>query len=81
VGTNKIRNAETLYLTNRDDWREWLEKNHDTKKEVWLIFYKTHTSKPTIPYEDDRLKSADGKRHDVSTTINALKLLKLYWEW
>jgi uncharacterized protein YdeI (YjbR/CyaY-like superfamily) len=47
-----MRDAETLYLANRDDWREWLEKNHDTEKEVWLIFYKTHTSKPTIPYED-----------------------------
>jgi len=41
-----------LYVTNRDDWRAWLRKNHDTKKEVWLIYYKEHTGKPRIPYDD-----------------------------
>lgn len=40
-----------LYLTNRDDWREWLEKNHQTIKEVWLIYYKRHAARSTIPYD------------------------------
>lgn len=44
--------TEKLYVTNRDDWRAWLRKNHDTKKEVWLIYYKKHTGKPRIPYDD-----------------------------
>lgn len=44
--------SETLYVTNRKDWREWLSKNHDKKKEIWLIYYKKHTGKPTIPYDD-----------------------------
>ena len=44
--------TETLYFTNRDDWRKWLEKNYDKKKEVWLIYYKKHTKKPCIPYDD-----------------------------
>jgi len=44
--------TEELYVTNRDDWRAWLRKNHANKKEVWLIYYKEHTSKPRIPYED-----------------------------
>ena len=43
---------KTLYVTNRDEWRRWLEKNHRTEKEVWLIYYKKHTGKPRIPYED-----------------------------
>jgi uncharacterized protein YdeI (YjbR/CyaY-like superfamily) len=43
---------ETLYFTNREDWRVWLEKNYDKKKEVWLIYYKKHTGIPTIPYDD-----------------------------
>lgn len=42
---------KTLYVTNRDDWRAWLNKNHKTEKEVWLIYYKNHTGKPTIPYD------------------------------
>ncbi len=41
-----------LYVTSRDDWRAWLRRNHDTKKEVWLIYYKKQTGKPSIPYDD-----------------------------
>jgi uncharacterized protein YdeI (YjbR/CyaY-like superfamily) len=44
--------TEKLYFTNRKDWRSWLEKNYDKKKEVWLVYYKKHTGKPTIPYDD-----------------------------
>ena len=44
--------TETLYVTNRHDWRKWLEKNYDKTKEIWLIYYKKHTGKPTIPYDD-----------------------------
>lgn len=46
----KITN--TLYVTNRKDWRTWLEKNHDVEKEVWLIYYKKHTKKARMPYDD-----------------------------
>jgi uncharacterized protein YdeI (YjbR/CyaY-like superfamily) len=41
-----------LYITNRDEWRVWLKANHTKKKEIWLIYYKKHTGKPQIPYED-----------------------------
>ena len=44
--------SKTLYVTNRDDWRAWLSKYHRTEKEIWLIYYKKHTGKPTIPYDD-----------------------------
>jgi len=47
-----VRITEKLYVTDRDDWRLWLEKNHATKREVWLIYYKKHTGKPRIPYDD-----------------------------
>ena len=47
-----MKTTEKLYVTNRDDWRAWLKENHDTKKEVWLIYYKKHTGKPRIPYDD-----------------------------
>jgi uncharacterized protein YdeI (YjbR/CyaY-like superfamily) len=40
-----------LYVTNRNDWRAWLEKNHNVAKEVWLIYYKKHVGKPGISYE------------------------------
>ena len=44
--------ADELYVTNRDDWREWLRKNYETEKEIWLIYYKKHTGKPSVPYND-----------------------------
>ncbi len=47
-----MRMTEKLHVANRDDWRTWLRNNHDTKKEVWLIYYKKHTGKPRIPYDD-----------------------------
>jgi len=44
--------VETLYITNRAEWRRWLEKNYDKAKEIWLIYYKKHTNKPSISYDD-----------------------------
>ena len=48
----ELEMVEQLHLSNRNDWRAWLEKNYATKKEVWLIYYKKCTGKPSIPYED-----------------------------
>ena len=47
-----MKTSNTLYVTNRDDWRAWLKKNHSSQREVWLIYYKKHTGKPRIPYDD-----------------------------
>ena len=47
-----MKTSDELYVTNRDDWREWLRKNYDKEKEVWLIYYKEYTSKPSISYDD-----------------------------
>jgi len=35
---------------NRKEWRNWLKKNHFNEKEIWLVYYKKHTGKPTIKY-------------------------------
>jgi uncharacterized protein YdeI (YjbR/CyaY-like superfamily) len=39
-----------LYVTDREQWRDWLSRHHATEAEIWLIFYKKETSKPTIAY-------------------------------
>jgi len=44
--------GKTLYVTNRNDWRAWLAKNHNNKKEVWLIYYRKSSGKLRIPYND-----------------------------
>jgi len=43
---------ETLYVTNRQEYRKWLAKHYKTKKEIWLIYYIKSSRKPTIPYND-----------------------------
>jgi uncharacterized protein YdeI (YjbR/CyaY-like superfamily) len=40
-----------LYVTNRDQWRDWLSRHHAMEAGIWLVFYKKETSKPTIDYE------------------------------
>ena len=44
--------TDTLYVSNRDEWRAWLEQHHADTGEIWLIFPKAHTGTPRIPYAD-----------------------------
>ncbi len=44
--------TETLYVRNRAQWRRWLLKHHRSKTEIWLIYYKKHTGKAVISYND-----------------------------
>ncbi len=44
--------TKKLYVTNRAEWRAWLEKNHDSEAYVCLVFHKKHTGQPCIPYDD-----------------------------
>jgi len=44
--------TQTLSVTNRDEWRVWLETNFHTEKEIWLVYYRKKAEKPRIPYND-----------------------------
>ncbi len=44
--------AEQLYVIDREDWRKWLKKNYDVKKEVWLIYYRKCSGRPSISYDE-----------------------------
>jgi len=41
-----------FYAKTRNEWRTWLEENHTTAFEIWLIFYRPHTKRQTINYEE-----------------------------
>ena len=47
-----LEERELLYASTRKQWREWLRKNHSAKKEIWLVYYKKHSNKIRIPYND-----------------------------
>jgi uncharacterized protein YdeI (YjbR/CyaY-like superfamily) len=44
--------GKTVYFDNRHDWRDWLQNNFEDADEIWLIFPKKHTGKPSIVYND-----------------------------
>lgn len=67
--------GEPLLMKDRRAWRSWLEKNHRSRDETWLLFFKKHTGKQSISYEDaveeavcfgwidGRLKRIDDQKH------------------
>ena len=40
------------YVRDREDWRQWLEANLNTKKEIWLNYPNRDSSKPPIKNND-----------------------------
>jgi len=47
-----LKIGESLSLTDRQQFREWLVENHQIKKEIWLVIYKKSSGKPTISYNE-----------------------------
>lgn len=41
-----------FYPSNRQQWRAWLEKNHEKEQSVWLIYYKMKSGMPTISWSE-----------------------------
>ena len=42
--------TETVYARTREEFRAWLQANHESRSEIWLINFKKATGKPSIPY-------------------------------
>jgi uncharacterized protein YdeI (YjbR/CyaY-like superfamily) len=47
-----VKNLKTLDVRTRRAWRNWLQKNHASESEVWLVFHKRHTDETSILYSD-----------------------------
>ncbi len=47
-----LKTLKTFDARDSAHWREWLAGHHDSESEVWLVFYKRQTGRPTIAYED-----------------------------
>jgi uncharacterized protein YdeI (YjbR/CyaY-like superfamily) len=41
-----------LHLKSAVEWRAWLEEHHSSEKEAWVVFYRKHTGKPWLTYEE-----------------------------
>jgi len=67
--------ATTVSPKSRAAWRGWLERHHARRDEIWLVYYKKHTGKATVSYDeaveealcfgwiDGRVKRVDDERH------------------
>ena len=43
---------DALLFNNRNEWRTWLESNHKTMKEIWLLHYKKQAGKQYLNHID-----------------------------
>lgn len=43
---------KTLDVKTRNEWRNWLQNNFNTEKEVWLVYAKKSTGEQRIQYND-----------------------------
>ncbi|MFQ5945064.1 MAG: YdeI family protein [Candidatus Methylomirabilales bacterium] len=41
-----------VHLSDRDQWRAWLKEHYRSEKEIWVVYYKKHTGRSRIPYND-----------------------------
>jgi uncharacterized protein YdeI (YjbR/CyaY-like superfamily) len=66
--------VKTFHARSRQEWRVWLEENHQSEKSVWLIIYKKESKVPSVYYPeavDEALcfgwiDSKPNKRDDLS---------------
>ena len=43
---------QTFCPANRNEWREWLQKNHHSKQAVWLVQYKKKSAVPSLSWSE-----------------------------
>ncbi|NQU35479.1 MAG: hypothetical protein HQ521_19815 [Bacteroidetes bacterium] len=47
-----MKEFQNKHFTNRKDFRNWLEKNYDNYRGLWLVFYKKGTGIKNISYDE-----------------------------
>ena len=47
-----IKEVETYYPQSREDWRQWLENNHQSKQSIWLVYYNKQSKIPSISWRE-----------------------------
>lgn len=46
------KEIETYCPKSRMDWRKWLEKNHQSKQSVWLVYFKASTKVASVSWSE-----------------------------
>jgi uncharacterized protein YdeI (YjbR/CyaY-like superfamily) len=48
----KLDELQDFHPLTRKAWRDWLTKNHTKSSGVWFVFFKKHTGKPRVSYDE-----------------------------
>ena len=49
---DKLNPDPQFCASSREEWRAWLQQNHADASEIWLVYFKKHTGKPTVGYAE-----------------------------
>ena len=52
IGAHSSDGRPMLQVETPEEWRRWLERNHDGSGGVWLVSWKQATGKPGVAYGD-----------------------------
>ncbi|WP_440135016.1 YdeI/OmpD-associated family protein, partial [Chitinophaga sancti] len=44
--------AVTFCPANRQEWRQWLQENHENAASVWLVYYKKKANRATLSWSE-----------------------------
>jgi uncharacterized protein YdeI (YjbR/CyaY-like superfamily) len=47
-----IADSDTLFAADRPAWRDWLERHHAVRAQVWLLLHKRHVEEPSVRYDE-----------------------------
>jgi uncharacterized protein YdeI (YjbR/CyaY-like superfamily) len=51
-GRKALEPAQVLDPGTRRAWRAWLKANRQSARDIWLVFWKKHTGKASLSYND-----------------------------
>jgi len=52
VFMSKVDSLPDFHPLSRKEWRGWLKKNHSNSSGVWFVYFKKHTNKPRVTYDE-----------------------------
>lgn len=48
----KVDEFEDFHPFSRQEWRDWLAKNHDKRRGIWFVYHKKSSNKPRVSYDE-----------------------------
>ena len=63
---------ETYTPTSQEDWRKWLEENHQSKQSIWLIYYTKKSDNPSLTWRE----AVDEAKECIPNVVKAPKVIR-----